>query len=205
MPPPVTPSSSKDAPHPDASVDLNASERIHFLIEWLRSKEQLTTPLAADAFGVSRRTIARDLAYLRDVLALDVTFDAEQNSYVLAEEHTALPFLAFPSLAPVLLNSQLGPDAAEPEPGRTPVSVRFSALAVQAYLARGGSVPDGATNEDGSLEARFFPPNLDEFMCYVLSRGHAIEILGPPDFRRRVHMEIRRMLTLYQREPPGNA
>lgn len=203
MPSPATPSSLKDASRSGGSTDLSASERMHLLIEWLRSGRQLTTPLAADAFGVSRRTIARDLAYLRDVLALDVTFDAEQHSYVLAEEHTALPFLAFPSLAPVLLNSRLASDVQEP--GRTTISVRFSARAIQAYLARGGGIPDGAANRDGTLDVHFFPPNLDEFMCYVLSRGHDIEILGPPDFRRRVHMEIRRMLALYQQEPSPNA
>lgn len=188
-------------PRPSASP-LSADERAHRLIEWLRSGEPLTTPLAADAFGVSRRTIARDLTHLRDDLGLDVAFDPARNSYVLAEEHTALPYLAFPALAPILLNGQL--DGAPSEEESTVIGVRFSARALQAYAARGGRIPDGTRNEDGTLDVRFAPHNLDEFLSYVLSRGAGLEVLSPPDFRRRVHMEIRRMLTYYREEPtPG--
>lgn len=196
IPPPVPP------PSPPAS-SLPAEERSHRLIEWLRSGEPLTTCLAAEAFGVSRRTIARDLTRLRDDLRLDVTFDPTQNSYVLAEEHTALPYLAFPALAPVLLGGRL--DGAPPEEGSAVIDVRFSARAIQIYVARGGSVPEGAHNEDGTLDVRFTPSNLDEFMSYVLSRGADLEVLSPPDFRRRVQMEIRRMLALYRGEPPVGA
>jgi predicted DNA-binding transcriptional regulator YafY len=172
------------------------------LVEWLRSGRQLTTTLAAEAFDVSRRTVARDLAYLRDVLALEVTFDPAQNSYVLAEEHTALPYLAFPTLAPVLLDAK--PTAAS-QGHRATISVRYSAPAIQAYLARGGQIPHGVLNEDGTLDLSFSPHNLDEFMSYVLSRGHKLEVLGPEDFRRRVHMEIRRMLTVYEDGTPPEA
>jgi predicted DNA-binding transcriptional regulator YafY len=152
---------------------------------------------------VSRRTIARDLTRLREGLGLDVTFDPAQSSYVLAEEHTALPYLAFPALAPVLLGGRL--DGASPEDGSAVIDVRFSARAIQTYVARGGHVPDGARNEDGTLDVRFTPSNLDEFMSYVLSRGAGLEVLNPPDFRRRVHMEIRRMLALYRGEHPIGA
>lgn len=186
----------------DRLTGLSSDERQHHLIEWLRSGRELTTALAANAFGVSRRTIARDLARLREAYTLNVSFDTEQGTYVLAEEHTALPFLAFPSLAPVLLDAQLGERKND---GASTVSVRFSPRAIQAYVARGGRVPDGTLNGDGSLDAHFAPQNIDEFMCYILSRGHQIEVLGPPDVRRRVHMEIRRMLTLYEQVPPSGA
>jgi predicted DNA-binding transcriptional regulator YafY len=183
------------------ATDLRAQERLHHLIEWLRSGRQLTTPLAAEAFGVSRRTIARDLAHVRGALGLEVDFDPAHNSYVLAEEHAALPYLAFPTLAPILLDGH--PAAGQPDhERRRPIDVRYSAHAVRAYLARGGRVPDGTLNEDGTLDVSFMPHNLDEFMSYVLSRGHAIEVLGPPAFRSRVRMEIRRMLALYRDAPP---
>jgi predicted DNA-binding transcriptional regulator YafY len=157
----------------------------------------LTTATAADVFGVSRRTITRDIAYLRKALALDIEFDATQNTYVLATEHTALPFLAFPSLAPVLLRAETEPglDGADPT---TQIHVRYSAGAIQAYLARGGALTNGNANADGTLDAYFPPYKLDEFMSYVLSRGHHIEVLEPSDFRHRVHMEIRRMLSIYE-------
>lgn len=183
-------------------ADLCSDARQHHLLEWLRSGRRLTTALAAKAFSVSRRTISRDLAHLREAFALDVSFDTEQGTYVLAEEHTALPFLAFPSLAPVLLNARFGENTSE---NGTGVCVRFSPRAIQAYVARGGRVPKGVLNEDGSLDAHFAPRNLDEFMCYILSRGHLIEVLGPPDVRRRVHVEIRRMLALYGPEPQPDA
>lgn len=186
------------------SVDLSSEERHHHLIEWLRSSRKLTTALAAEAFGVSRRTIARDLAHLREAFTLDIDFDTEQGTYVLAEEHTALPFLAFPSLAPVLLNSRLAENTGSSEDAHT-ISVRFSARAIRAYVSRGGRIPKETFNEDGSLDVHFAPPNLDEFMCYILSRGHHVEVLHPPEFRQRVHMEIRRMLMRYDGETPSSA
>ncbi len=167
------------------------AERLHRLVEWLRSGERLTTNLAAEALGVSRRTIARDLTHLREVLSLRVEYDPVQRSYVLDDEHAALPFLAFPSLAPVLLNGQ--PNASE----GTPVHVRFSADVIQSYRKRGGQIDDEAMNPDGTVDAHFAPHSLDEFLTYVLSRGHNVEVVGPPAYRRRIQMEIRRMLTIY--------
>lgn len=194
---------SRSASSPPRS-SIPADERLHCLIEWLRCGRKLTAAAAAAAFGVSRRTITRDLAHLRDVLSINIAFDPSQQSYVLVGEHTALPFLAFPSLAPVLLDAKPCPNFGDAEaPGS--VTVRFSADAIQAYLARGGHVPPDAASEDGTLTARFHPPNLDEFTSYVLSRGHHIEVLGPADFRRRVHMEIRRMLERYDEEPESDA
>ena len=192
--------SSAIPPHPISPLDHGSNspdERVHHLLEWLRSGRRLTTALAAAAFKVSRRTISRDLAYIRTVLSLDVSFDPTQNSYVLASDHTALPFLAFPSLAPLLLSGETeskreGTDSA-PE-----VKVRYSARAIQGYLSRGGRLDLDLLNEDGTLDAYFPPYKLDEFMSYALSRGHDIEILEPPAFRSRIHMEIRRMLSIYE-------
>lgn len=189
---------------PPPRPGIPSDERVHRLVEWLRSGQRLTTSLAAEAFGVSRRTITRDLTYIREVLALNVEFSSSQRSYVLDEEHAALPFLAFPSLAPVLLNADLAPKPDEDASSET-IHVRFSAPAIQAYLARGGQLPTGTRNDDGTLHARFTHHNADEFMSYVLSRGHHIEVLGPSDFRHRVHMEIRRMLEIYDGEPGSNA
>jgi len=193
----------------DSHAELSANDRRHHLFEWLRSGRELTTSLAANAFHVSRRTIARDLSHLREVLSLDISFDAAQGTYVLAEEHTALPFLAFPSLAPVLLNARTDGHGADEHgtENHTPeaIRVRFSAHAIQAYVARGGRLPSEELNEDGTLDVYFTPQNPDEFMSYVLSRGHRIEVLSPPDFRQRVHMEILRMRALYGDAPPSGA
>lgn len=171
-------------------------------MEWLRSGQRLTTAMGAATFNVSRRTIARDLAYIRDVLSLHVSFDSAQNSYVLAEEHTALPFLAFPSLAPVLLNGTQEPTH-NGDDALAEIKVRYSNHAIQSYLSRGGTIDNDALNADGTLDAYFPPYKLEEFMSYVLSRGHHIEVLEPPAFRQRIHMEIRRMLSIY--DPDGEA
>ncbi|MEP0548154.1 MAG: HTH domain-containing protein [Rhodothermales bacterium] len=188
---PVTPISS------NTRCGTTSEERAHHLIEWLRSGEKLTSATAAEVFGVSRRTITRDIAYLRNALSLDIEFDASLNSYVLASEHTALPFLAFPSLAPILLNAETEPGLGGADPSKQ-IHVRYSAVAIQAFLARGGNLTNGTANADGTLDAYFPPYKLDEFMSYVLSRGHHIEVLEPFDFRHRVHMEIRRMLSIYE-------
>ena len=205
MYPPPMPSSSPTAPiSPKKRGGSSADERIHHLVEWLRSGQQLTTALAAAAFNVSRRTITRDLSYIRHALALDVSFDPSQNSYVLAAEHTALPFLAFPSLAPVLLNGETEPET-DGTDRHAMIRVRYSARAIQAFVARGGSISFGALNENGTLDAYFPPYRLDEFMSYALSRGHEIEVLEPPSFRKQVHMEIRRMLSIYEGETASSA
>jgi predicted DNA-binding transcriptional regulator YafY len=199
----MTPPSPPSGPPPPAGFsEFSTDERRHHLIEWLRSGRKLTTSLAAGALSVSRRTIARDLAHLRDTLLLDISFDPGQETYVLAEEHTALPFLAFPSLVPVLLDGRVEGDGELPS-GR--VRVRISARAVQSYVARGGRISGGTPNEDGSLDVHFDPQNLDEFISYVLSRGHHAEVLSPDDVRRRVHMEIRRMMALYERPAAPDA
>ena len=185
-------------------ADLSANERRHHLFEWLRSGRDLTASLAAKSLGVSRRTIARDLAHLREALSLDISFDAAQGTYVLAEEHTALPFLAFPSLVPVLLDARINGHETGDYDAES-IHVRYSAHAIQAYRARGGNVPDEVLNEDDTLDVYFAPQDQNEFMCYILSRGHHVEVLSPPAFRQRVHMEILRMLAFYGDAPPPDA
>ena len=188
-------------PFPTLPIGSSAHERVHQLLEWLRSGKPLTTSVAAEAFGVSRRTIARDLACIRNSLTLDVQFDAAENSYVLATEHNALPFLAFPSLAPILFSGTTAPAQGD---SHSEVQVRFSARSIQGYRSRGGTIPEEAIREDGTVEAYFPLKNPDEFLSYVLSRGHDIEVLAPPEFRTRVHMEIRRMLSIYEcADPPS--
>ena len=189
----------------DGYSDLSADERRHHLIEWLRSCHKLTASVAADIFGVSRRTIVRDLGHLRDVLELEINFDPALETYTLAEKHSALSFLAFPSLIPILLNGEVTPLSKAPILPPDSVHLRFSAREVQSYLARGGSVPEELRNDDQTLDVLFTPHNLDEFISYVLSRGHHIEVLGPEDVRQRVLMEIHRMLGIYEYEPTPSA
>jgi predicted DNA-binding transcriptional regulator YafY len=196
---------SESSPFCKGYTDLAPDERRHHLIEWLRSGHKLTASYAADLFGVSRRTVIRDLQHLRDVLELDISFDSSLETYTLAEEHSALSFLAFPSVVPILLNGEVAPLSETPSLSPNAVHLRFSAREIQAYIARGGSVPEELRNDDDSLDIYFTPHNLDEFIGYVLSRGHHIEVLGPNDVRRRVQMEIRRMLAIYEPEPPATA
>lgn len=192
MPPPET------APFCEGYTGLSASERRHHLIEWLRSGHKLTASFAADLFDVSRRTIIRDVGHMRDVLGLDISFDASLETYTLAEEHTALSFMAFPGVLPVLLNGKVAPLERDPDLPPSAVHLRFSAREVEAYVDRGGNIPQEMRNADHTLDVYFTPTNLDEFISYVLSRGHHIEVLGPEDVRRRVYMEIHRMLDIYE-------
>ena len=68
--------------HPNAT-------RLHDLLAALQAGDTLNADQAAEAFGVSRRTIARDLKFLREDLELDVIYDQPSRSYRLKnEQHT---------------------------------------------------------------------------------------------------------------------
>lgn len=67
--------------------------RLQHLIEWLRAGRPLTTRLAAERFEVSRRTVANDLDYLRQI-GVPIEFDRRRNTYVLTEPFENLPLLA---------------------------------------------------------------------------------------------------------------
>ena len=155
-----------------------AAERVYHLIEWLRSGQPLTTPLAAEAFGVSRRTVTRDLTYLREALSLKVRFDPAQNSYVLEDEHVALPFLPRPSLAPPFVKGRLPGNLPHDEAAYPPICVRFSTRAVQVFGATSGLDLDGDVNADGTLDVNFSPPNLDEFVSGVSSGVDSVGTTG---------------------------
>jgi len=66
--------------------------RLQSLIEWLRSRRLLTTRLAAQEFEVSRRTIASDIEYLRQIGA-PVEYDCKQGTYLLTEPFDNLPLM----------------------------------------------------------------------------------------------------------------
>ena len=66
--------------------------RLQKLIEWLRSGRSLTTRLAAEEFEKSRRTIASDIDYLRQ-LGVPVEFDRRRGTYLLTEPFENLPLV----------------------------------------------------------------------------------------------------------------
>ncbi|MEM1041851.1 MAG: WYL domain-containing protein [Bacteroidota bacterium] len=184
------------APRP-SSDSYSASGRVHRLIEWLRSGERLTTTLAAEALAVSRRTVARDLAYLRDVLGLRVEYDPAKRSYVLADGHAALPFLPHASIIPALVRA-LPPGVRSDDNAEYPtVHLRFSARAVGIYTDRGGTLRSGTLNPDGTLDLYLSTPNIHELVNWVLSCGSEVEIVEPRTLRGRVRMEIQRMMEIY--------
>lgn len=176
----------------------SATSRLHLLVEWLRSSRPLTTALAAEALGVSRRTVARDLNHLREALCLSVRFDPVQGTYTLDEEHNALPFVPHPDLLPTLLNATFKPP---PAPEGQVVHLRFSARSVQAYEATSGIDLSGDVDAEGQLDVYYTPSNPDDLLRWVLSCGAEAEVLAPDDFRCRVQMEIRRMLEVYAPGP----
>jgi len=66
--------------------------RMQKLIEWLRSGHTLTARLASEAFEVSRRTVANDIEYLRQI-GVPVEFDHRQGTYLLTEPFENLPLV----------------------------------------------------------------------------------------------------------------
>lgn len=171
-----------------------ATSRLHLLLEWLRSGRTLTTALAADTLGVSRRTITRDLNHLREALCLAMHFDPVRGTYTLGEEHAALPFIPHPDLLPTLLNGSVQPPR---EPDERAVHLRFSARSVRAYEAASGVDLSDEVDEEGRLHVFFDPPIPDDLIRWVLSCGAEAEVLAPDALRCRAVMEIRRMLAIY--------
>lgn len=182
----------------------SATERLHHLIEWLRSGERLTTALAAEALDVSRRTVARDLAHLRDVLRLRVQYDSVQASYVLVDGHDALPFLPHPSIVPALVHALPG-NPPDEEAEYPPVHLRLSAQAVRVHTARSGHPLAGTPNPDGTLDLHLSVPNMGEFMSWILSCGSEVEVVKPVGLRKRLLVEIQRMLRVYGECAPSAA
>jgi predicted DNA-binding transcriptional regulator YafY len=174
------------------------STRLHLLIEWLRSGRTLTTSLAAEAIGVSRRTITRDLNHLRNALCLSIRYDPVQGTYALDREHAALPFVPHPDLVPILLSGATRP---EPGPGEAVVHMRFSQRAARAYAAASGIELPGTASEQGTLDLYFAAADPEHFLRWILSCGAEAEVIAPDALRCRVAMEIRRMLDVYPLEP----
>lgn len=185
-------------PAPSGAVVLTAATRLHHLIEWLRSGRPLTTTLAAEALGVSRRTIARDLAHLRHARGLAVEYEPARRTYRLGRQHAALPFIPHPDLLPAILNGV--PHAhADGSSAAGAVRLRFSRRSVQAYEAASGIALSHAVDAEGRLDMQFDQPGSEDLVRWVLSSGAEAEVLAPGTLRRRVVMEIRRMLAVYER------
>ena len=63
--------------------------RLHALLVLLQAGDAVHAGQAADLLGVSRRTIARDLKFLREDIGLDIDFDQGARSYQLAQDGSA--------------------------------------------------------------------------------------------------------------------
>lgn len=187
--------------HP-APSGLTPTARLHHLIEWLRSGRPLTTTLAAEALGVSRRTIARDLAHLRDARGLAVEYEPTQGTYQLDQQHAALPYIPHPDLLPAILN---GVAHTRGSSAAGAVRLRFSQRSVQAYEAASGLDFSDAVDAEGRLDMQFDLSNGDDLVRWVLSSGAEAEVLAPDALRHRVVVEIRRMLAVYERGDGGTA
>lgn len=187
---------------PDASLGrmpLPATSRHHILIEWLRAGRVLTTRLAADTLDVSRRTVARDLVYLRDARGLAIAYDSTQGTYTLDQRQASIPFVPHPDLWAVILRGEFAaPDMPASDDG---IRIRYSQRSVQAYAVSSGIDLTDALDAEGRLEVWYDgTTNRDEFVRWVLSSGAEAEVLAPPDLRRRVAVEIQRMRAIYHRE-----
>ena len=188
------PPSHQRIPSPSGEVRLAATARLHHLIEWLRAGRPLTTSRAASALGVSRRTIARDLAHLRDGRGLAIAYDAAEGTYTLESRHVALPFIPHPDLLPALLDGTLRPTGT---PSADTVHLRFSRASVQAYEAVSGLDLSATTDAKGRLTVAYAVTDAEHLVRWVLSSGAEAEVIAPAAFRHRVAVEIRRMLAVY--------
>ena len=74
----------RSRPSPLAGLDHPNAARLHELLTALQAGETLNADQAAASFGVSRRTVARDLKYLREDLGVDIAYQASTRSYRLS-------------------------------------------------------------------------------------------------------------------------
>lgn len=191
--------SRRPGPRADSPA-CSATSRLHVLTEWLRSGRRLTTALAADALGVSRRTILRDIRHLRSALCLAVHYDPVEGTYTLDED--LVPLIPHPELVPGLLNTTSRPD---PNAAGL-VHLRFSRRSVQACAAaRGSSERAGVPEGEGHLDLFYETSDFDALVRWILFSGAEVEVVAPESLRCRVVMEIRRMLDVYQPRTGGAA
>lgn len=57
-------------------------ERMAYIGRLLRHRRTFTTAAIADHFETSRKTIYRDLDFMRDRLGYEIAFDYSENSFV---------------------------------------------------------------------------------------------------------------------------
>ncbi len=70
-----------------------ALERIIRIHERLGNEQRITAESIAREFGVTGRTIKRDIAFMRDRLGVSIEWDAEGGSYYCTHHHPLLPLL----------------------------------------------------------------------------------------------------------------
>jgi predicted DNA-binding transcriptional regulator YafY len=73
---------------PFSSFDHSNPNRLHRLLVMLQSGDPIHAGQAADLLGVSRRTVARDLKFLREDIGLNIDFDQGARSYQLLSDET---------------------------------------------------------------------------------------------------------------------
>lgn len=78
---------------PGRLPEISQLYRLQYLLQWLRDGRVVNTRRAAEAFEVSARTIASDIAYLR-LIGVPLAFDRRRNSYVLEEPFDNLPLVS---------------------------------------------------------------------------------------------------------------
>lgn len=160
-------------------------ERLHHLVELLRSSRTLTSTQLAKALKVSRRTVFRDIQELQR-RGINVVWSELQQAY----------HLEITSVVPDLH------DDSEPFPETRPmqtVRVWFDER-VASVVADYRWVSSKKLNGDGSIIAEIRMSRFDDILHWILGYGERAKVLEPPELRERILDWLARMRKLYEED-----
>jgi predicted DNA-binding transcriptional regulator YafY len=157
---------------------------------------------------VSRRTVARDLDFLRDEEHAPIEYDESRKGFVLKDESYSLPPVRLSrkevfsfSIARKLLGAFEG----------TPLEMDMRSTLAKIEESLEGSISldvEGLTEnlsvipsqemkrrKDGSLEMKFETTGWKELVRWILSWQPDVKVLSPEQLRKRIELKMRQALS----------
>lgn len=172
---------------------ISRARRLTHLLEWLRQGRPLNSTVAAEEFGIARRTFTRDIEHLRTVLGLPITFDPREGTYLLETPLAATPISgveAWWSGAGPFEGALAGTD--EPVMLHMPPATAGRLLRL-GYLRHAPHV----RHADGSCTVQLTTSSPEAALRWALGWGCDLEVVAPQWLRERIIHEAAQMLECY--------
>jgi predicted DNA-binding transcriptional regulator YafY len=169
------------------------ARRLTRLIQWLRAGRPLTSTVAAEALGISRRTFTRDIEHLRTVMGLPIVYDAREGTYVLQAALSATPIAGIEAWW-----TGAGPFEGVLNGTQSPVLLRLRPETA-ARLIRNGYLRHAPhiRHADGACTVQLVTSSPEAALRWALGWGCDVEVVAPQALRQRVLHEAQRMVDCY--------